>query len=148
MNNIEQKNLIVLKSNTVKRSNSGTISGVIYFDFGDYQFPEIEWNDFVVVILGWWLEAAIRLSKGLTSNEDLKFMDGPLQVRITNKDNMFCTIECIDSGRDSAVEYSKVVSIDELLSGVRHAGNLLLDICKDNNWHSDDINLLSKLIKT
>lgn len=147
MNNIKQNKLIVLNSNSVKQSNNGTITGIIYYDFGDYQFPEIGWNDFVAVILGWWLESVLRLAKGLTKNEDLKFMDGPLQLRLTSKDNTFCTVECIDSKRSSVVEYSDEVSIDELLSSIRHAVSLLLDICKDNKWHSDDIDILHKLIK-
>lgn len=144
---IKKTQLIVFEPDTFERSDNGTITGVIYFDFGDFQFPEIRWNDFVVVIVGWWIEAMLRLSNGLTRIEDLKFMDGPLKVRITTNGNRSCTVECIDNGRGSVVEYSKTSSIDELLSAAMHTGSLLLGVCEANNWCSEDLNLLKKLVK-
>jgi len=34
-------------------SNSQAVTGVVFFDFGSFQFPEKGWNDFIVVVLSW-----------------------------------------------------------------------------------------------
>lgn len=146
MESIDQNNLVVINPDTIEQLKNGSITGVIYFDFGDYQFPEIEWNDFIVVIVGWWIKAVQGLSKNIVDTDSLDFMDGPLQVRITRKDNIFCLVECINNGTRRAVEHSTIVPIDELFSNIVKAGNLVNNICKKNKWHSEDIGLLNKLV--
>jgi hypothetical protein len=145
MDKIKKSDLIAVDPNSLERSKNGAITGVIYFNFDHYKFPEIGWNDFVVVILGWWLEAIKRFTRRMTETEDLRFMDGQLRVRITNNDEETCMIECIDDGRGSVVEYSTIILIEDLLSAAIHVGNSILGICEANTWDSDDINILKKL---
>jgi hypothetical protein len=82
----KKNELIVVEPRSVEKSNKGLITGVIYFNFDQYKFPEIGWNDYIVIILGWWLDSIERLSKGLTKTVDLKFMDGPLRVRLSTNE--------------------------------------------------------------
>ncbi len=40
---------IIFDAKSLELSNKGSITGILYFDFGDFQFPGIGWSDFVVV---------------------------------------------------------------------------------------------------
>src|SRR5216683_4800578 len=43
---------------TLHQSRSGSITGVVYFEFSpEWQFPSLGWNDFVVVLASWWMVA-------------------------------------------------------------------------------------------
>jgi len=44
-------------------SKSQAVTGVVFFDFGSFQFPEKGWNDFIVVVLSWWLIALKRIDR-------------------------------------------------------------------------------------
>jgi ParB-like nuclease domain len=53
----------------------GSITGKIHISNATCTFPEPEWNDFVVVVLGWWLEAAAEVSGRQGTEGLLRFMD-------------------------------------------------------------------------
>ena len=60
-------------------TNRKAITGEIYFENMDGDFPERHWNDCVVVILNWWFEAINRVKKAAVGETDeFPFMDGPL----------------------------------------------------------------------
>ncbi|MCG8419070.1 MAG: hypothetical protein MJE77_14135, partial [Proteobacteria bacterium] len=42
---------------------SRSITGDLYFDFDGFPFPAERWNDFVVVIIAWWLAALAAFGK-------------------------------------------------------------------------------------
>jgi hypothetical protein len=64
---------------------SGSILGPIWLRCGEIEFPEAEWSDFPVVILGWWLHEMRPLSLVTTTGQsaELLFMDGPYFFRLT-----------------------------------------------------------------
>jgi len=45
--------------------------------FQDSSFPEKNWNDFILKILHWWLEALKNLAKD--KKTEFHFMDGPFE---------------------------------------------------------------------
>jgi len=57
-----------------------TITGHLFVQVGDFFFPEKGWDDFVVVVLGWWIENAILLDGPVVEVDNL-FMDGPYSFR-------------------------------------------------------------------
>lgn len=52
------------------------ITGIIFLQLGERAFPEERWNDFVAVILSWWL-AAIKNHKN-----EFFFMDGSFSFKV------------------------------------------------------------------
>jgi hypothetical protein len=54
-----------------------SITGEIFFQSGDFCFPEDGWNDFVAIILGFWL----RTVKNSRNDFELLFMDGPFKIK-------------------------------------------------------------------
>ena len=67
---------VVVEQETLRQGSSGTVHGATYWVMEGQPFPDDSWDDFPVVILGWWLEAATRMARGFSSYEKLIFMDG------------------------------------------------------------------------
>ena len=67
---------------TAERILSGrTATGRLFVQAGDYSFPEAEWDDFVAVVLNWWVSNALALD-GAVIEVDNRFMDGPFSYRV------------------------------------------------------------------
>ena len=60
----------------------GPAVGRIYFDFGAFQFPDQNWTDFVVVMVGVWLSDIARFQNSNTDEIKFRFMDGPYTLLI------------------------------------------------------------------
>jgi len=55
--------ILFIDSGAITRSGGGSISSSVYFKMGDRYFPGKGWNDFVVIILGWWIKSIMDISK-------------------------------------------------------------------------------------
>ncbi len=133
---------IVLGKDSLHRSTKGSITGIIYFDFGHYQFPEKEWSDFVVVIISWWLNALDQVVRGISKCIDFHFMDGPLLLRLKKDSKDILKLECIDEGKHAKVEFTSYVYLKNIFSELEIAAEELINQCKLNDWKSDDIEAL------
>jgi hypothetical protein len=74
--------MIVIDLESVEVRPDGTATGVIYWDVEGIRFPEVGWNDFVVVVIEWWVQALVRFLQGGMAHVTLDFMDGPFSVNI------------------------------------------------------------------
>lgn len=62
-------------------TKSSPATGKLHIRFGDVDFPDSDWDDFVVVVLAWWLDAVRKLiEEGV--GVLLMFMDGPFTVTL------------------------------------------------------------------
>jgi hypothetical protein len=52
----------------------------IYWQIDAKYYPCYLWDDFVIIVVGWWLVSTTKLWEG-SSFEELDFMDGPYSVR-------------------------------------------------------------------
>lgn len=59
----------------------GAISGRLFFEIDDTFFPSEEWFDFVMPVLGWWIENVMRLNLPDAEVKQV-FMDGPYEIRM------------------------------------------------------------------
>ena len=71
-----------------KSKISTQIFSEIYFQLNDGTFfPEEKWDDFAVVILGWWLQEALSIN---TDNKHIfNFMDGPYYLEVSLVDDFY-----------------------------------------------------------
>jgi len=122
---------------------SGLVTGVVYVDFGPFQFPDLNWDDFVVVILGWWLTAQVDLLRGAASQVQLRFMDGPLRISMQNEAADLCTMKCI---KDDCIQYECEGSPLDLLKSTLEAAVRVHGICTQQGWRSRDIDALEQAI--
>jgi hypothetical protein len=128
---------------SISARKSGLVIGVVYVDFGPFQFPGPKWDDFVVVILGWWLTARVDLLRGTASQIELRFMDGPLWISIQKQAADLCTMKCI---KDDCVQYECEGSPLDLLKSTLEAAGRVHGICTERGWKSRDIDMLGQAI--
>lgn len=60
--------------------SKSSLFGDIYFEFQGTSFPEKNWNDFILIILHWWLEALKKLPKD--AETEFHFMDGSFEISV------------------------------------------------------------------
>jgi hypothetical protein len=134
---------IEIDLSTLERSESGTITGVIHLHLGSQAFPETSWNDFPVVIVGWWLDALHRLRDGSANHAECRFMDGPC---------LFNVQPAGQSWRLEAVHHDEVVQVElvdpQLLwrSAVSTAHDLVI-VCQQRGWEGRDVQVLAHRLK-
>lgn len=132
---------------TLKMSSSGAISADIWFVLSDQAFPADDWNDFVVVILTWWLTELSSLEKsklGLARN--LQFMDGPFIVHLLFDSNDEVKIECTERTATT----TKTVSVgfckaSDIWNAVLSATEKILDAIEKRGWETVETQRLGDL---
>lgn len=77
---------IQLNVDSIRRSKSGQITGILFLRINNLIFPEERWNDFIVVVLGFWVSEVLK-NWNLDILGNFLFMDGPLRFQITKIGN-------------------------------------------------------------
>jgi hypothetical protein len=132
---------VELIEESISFAGRGLITGILFFDFGVFQFPEREWNDAVVVIVDWWLTALIRLVTGRTEEAELRFMEGPIWLSVRRESGDECQIQCIE-GLRAQVQFQCQISAVKLLRSTLRIATRLQRACYQNGWQSVDIEAL------
>lgn len=127
-------------------SGRGTIHGPIWCEHGAAAFPGLAWNDFPVVVLGWWLEAVGILLDGRSRSATVHFMDGPYKVHLYAGHREWWRAEWVKEGADGAEVVNQFEFPNESLvrSLTVCSDNLLLE-CTANGWKSADIDSVVSL---
>ncbi|QWF18436.1 hypothetical protein [Lysobacter capsici] len=121
---------------------SRNVTGTVFFEFGAFQFPERNWNDFVVVILGWWLDATTKLMSAGEGETELYFMDGPYSLRITIVGDSFIVRRGRDDVATEAESFELEVDALAFLQAIRDASKSVLSACASRAWATADIEAL------
>jgi hypothetical protein len=132
-------------TDTITKSTSGLITGKIHVEADGFLFPEYEWDDFVVIILGWWLEAIAGLTSGSNKSCVCRFMDGPFQFNIEVKDPKVWKIQFIRTGwtTDECLSESTFAP-QEIIGSVSSAAESVINLCQEGGWASTDITSLTE----
>ena len=100
-------------------------------------------SDIIVVILGWWAAAVLRLLRNSNGSERVHFMDGPYAIEISKSElgrlhlRMFAGP---GGGREVATGEADVTRFATELSG---QSRKLLNECKARGWWSADADELT-----
>lgn len=130
-------------------NSSNNVIGELYLKVENFCFPEEGWNDFVVVVLGWWQKTImnIRNSKIGTTHE-FDFMDGPLFVKSTKISEDTMELEFTKEKSDSRqIFFTCVCKISQFQEAILNVTKKLLMELKSRKWHSDDIEELERMWK-
>lgn len=110
----------------------------------DVAFPEQGWNDFVVVILGWWTSEAAALIAGTKTSGELMFMDGPFSVSIT-VDGERWKLDCNRRKRNGmTLEHSAKAETASVAAALVGGADAVLERCEKEHWQSSDIDELRR----
>jgi len=138
---------LITNTESIKMSEVQTITGIIFYDFGSYKFPEKDWNDLIVIVLSWWLAALKNIVIDRSLIEELRFMEGPLYIKAINLGNDRCKIECVDERSGGNTVFSEVYSITKVISTILGVAKSIESVCSENGWDNDDIRELKAGIK-
>jgi hypothetical protein len=118
------------------------ITGDIWLELLDFRFPTHHWNDFPVIILGWWLEAFFKLWSNEKAEAECLFMDGPYSYKIAKENNKHI-LRCYHryvAGKKT--EWDGEIDLDLLLSQVLRAASALINECRQRGWKTRDTEIL------
>lgn len=141
---------IVFDESTLEQGNnaSRSITGVLYFDFGGYSFPGERWNDFVVVIATWWLDALEKLERGVDHEAVLRFMDGPYWITLTRHDNNAALLRCTEDRRGAGVVHEEYIDLPVFTAQVRRIARQVASACHRSGIESSDVDALRRYLPT
>jgi len=133
---------IVVEEGSVKQDRGGAITGIVFWRVGSRSFPDGAWNDSIIVVLSWWVQAVRRLCGGSSTSEMLKFMDGPFEVRLQREDDTVSFI-FVNRRRGDHVEGACRGSVAELCGTLLKASAAVLRACDAANIRSSEIDELT-----
>lgn len=130
-----------LESESLVLSKTNNIVGKVYFSFKNDCFPERGWNDFVPVVLHWWLPSAGEIYSNNSDYEKLVFMDGPFYVEVNSVNGEMCGIKFFHERNEvGSIEISKKIFFTEIFN----AAKSFLEVCESKRWLSSEITQLQE----
>ncbi len=125
----------------------GPATAGIWLTSNGSHFPMTGWNDFIVVVLGWWVAAVLRLLQNDSASERIHFMDGPYAVEISRMSSGRFQLRMFagpNGGREVAVGEAKA---REFISELSIQSRKLLDECRLQGWWSPDADELKSRLQ-
>jgi hypothetical protein len=124
------------------RSPSANVTGIVYLLVKDRAFPSVQWNDFPVIILAWWLEGITQLAHGHANEYEAPFMEGPYRFTVKPVDGLIALVT-LHTGEGA---WSENVSFQELRASVAVAGAAAVHECRTRAWSNSDLENLGRLV--
>ena len=134
---------IVADNSSLKRSATGSITGLIFLRGPNGAFPQEQWSDFSVVILAWWIEGLTKVVDNQKHSFEGMFMDGPYAFRVESENGRNGQIAWGKRGEETAVG---CVDVPTLLRSAIDAGRLVSEACRVQNWNGRDVKNLEEAL--
>jgi hypothetical protein len=138
---------LIVDTETLKFNGVGLPTGNIWLEIDGKPFPMRCWNDFIVVLLGWWTGALLKLIRGESVSEDVGFMDGPYTVEVAAiSSEMFRLRALQGEDRTDEICAGEVVAKDFIQKVILQARDVL-NACQQNVYRSKDVEILEVALK-
>ncbi|AEI47517.1 hypothetical protein [Runella slithyformis] len=131
--------MIELIQESIKKSKSGKISGVIYLKLTDHFFPEEGWSDCPIILLNWWCEIFNSGKVG-----DYYFMDGPFYFKIINEFDSYY----LEFFHNKVFLSSYKIDITLFKMSLLYSAKILLKTITINGWNTENDSDIKKLSQT
>lgn len=136
---------VIINLDSIKMSKSGAITGEIFFEVSNKFFPEENWSDFIVVILGWWVNNLRNYYQRREDCFELCFMDGPLSIKVKNKEEDTIELSFMRITGDEQQIFFKAECYKEVLKKrILSAARKILRKAEIEQWYSDSFDGLKK----
>lgn len=140
---------LIISPNSIRQSvgsNTKNIFGEIYFQLNhDLFFPEKDWDDFIVIILNWWIEQSISSSNG--SEAVCRFMDGPYYFTLKSESDSFDIVFISNIDKEKII-YSINMKQKDFFTLLVKNTNIILREAMGKNISSEDIIELERSFKS
>jgi len=126
------------------RNSSHQVFSEIYFQLDGKFFPEKSWDDFVVVILNWWIGNILSIVNQKDGEVRCDFMDGPFFFKVSMF-GVYFSICFVDNRSDNnkVVFQDKIHALD-FMRILRKAANLVLRLAAEIKISHHDLTELKK----
>jgi hypothetical protein len=137
-------------STNIARTARGAVVGPIWIAASDpgVAFPEVDWSDFPVILLGIWIPALRRLSSHGRAAE-CHFMDGPYRFTVSTADAATWRVACFETRETPSVANAVAewfTGSAALLESAVSAGKTMLGYCDARGWWNDDTDRLREAL--
>lgn len=123
-----------IPSNRITPSHQ--IIGQIYWKLDDNtSFPHIEWTDFTLIIIYWWLARCRELLNGSVRESEFLFMDGPYSILLSNKKKNILNV-CFIHGEKTVG--TSVITLRNLADQLIEHAIELIKYCDQHNFISPE----------
>lgn len=103
----------------------------------------VGWSDLIVVVLGWWAAAILRLLRNDSRMERVHFMDGPYAVEISRPASGRFHLRMF-AGPSGGLEVAAgEADVERFISELSSQSRTLLYECKLQGWWSADADELT-----
>ena len=123
-------------------SKAGLVSAGLHLCLNNLLFPHAEWTDFTVVVLDWWVVAALRLLRGEQQAVEVRFMEGPFLVTIEARSERTWRLKLVEAGLRADVKAEATVEALPLIRSILSASDAVLALCRERRWWSSDAETL------
>lgn len=138
--------LLVSEVSSLRVRAGGPATANMWLLMDGREFPAPHWNDFVVVVLGWWAEAILSLVRSTSSHETVPFMDGPYSVEVSKTSTGLLRFRALEGvGRTNEIAVSDGQVIPFVLELISQSRNILAE-CKRQAWWTTDAEKLESSV--
>jgi hypothetical protein len=133
---------LVADSETLQVRPRGPAIAGIWLVTESGAFPAAGWSDFIVVVLGWWATALLKIIHDSSIREHVPFMDGPHAVEVSLSSGMLhfrlISRDC-DVGTGEA-------ALNPFASALISQSRKVLHACRLREWWSADAHTLESVL--
>lgn len=139
--------LVEADQHTVELSAHNAVTGEVHLRVGSVCFPDARWNDFLIVLLSWWLQALLDLFESESDCFEFCFMDGPFKARGTLLDSCTVSVEFIeDKLRGERTVMTRTGSMMALKRSLIQAAEETMQTIKAHDWRPNDFDRLGTVL--
>src|SRR4030095_5433635 len=124
------------------------VSGPIWLEINGESFPGRGWEEFPVVILGFWLTNLQPVVFDKSHRCGCPFMDGPYRFDIDVVEPKQWAVTFVDreANKEKILLTAKVDS-DVVLNSIVSSAEAVVSVCRRKQWFDDDLSNLEGLIR-
>jgi hypothetical protein len=111
-----------------------------------FHSPGERWNDFVVVVVTWWLDALEKLERSVDREVVLRFMDGPYWITAIRQDGTTALLQCTEDRRGAGVVHEAYVDLSALTELVRRLARRVASACARRGIESNEVDTLRRYL--
>jgi len=138
--------IVTVNLDSLAISEYNKITGEIFFINENEQeyFPELYWNDMVIILLNWWSKELRSFISGNHSCSEYNFMDGSFSIKLKKTESYWTAFWIED---DVNTKSFIINNVQEFLLSFPKTINSVLRICNKNNWQTEEMILLKDQLK-
>lgn len=138
---------LISEATSLKARHGESATGNIWLKLDGYHFPGSGWNDFMVVLMGWWANALLRQVRGLSTQEIIPFMDGPYAVEVTMVSPGVLRFRALQGENRNTEVAAGEGSAEAFIDSLTLQGREVLDACRRQSWWSKDADVLESALQ-